>query len=323
MTALLPDERHFRTVAGAIRDGDVVPVLGAGANLCDRKSGDGWTRGKTLPNGSELSLWLASHFGTIVDDPRDLLRVASAVALARGPEVLYRELHAVFARNGANSYEPTTLHDFLARLPKLRQEHGLPARPQLIVSTNYDDLLERAFAREGVPFDLVYYLAQGELGTGKDLGRFVHISDAQRRTVIRAPRSYLDVAPDERTVILKIHGSVRPAAEEDSWVISEEHYIEYLTHTNLSQLFPAGLLPKLLKSNLLFLGYAMNDWNLRVILHRICAARNSNWPAWAIQLHADDLDRELWDEKHVDIHCVPLSDYVIELSSCLQTMIER
>jgi len=314
---VLPDERHFKTVAGAIRDGDVVPVLGAGANLCDRKLGDGWARGKTLPNGSELSLWLASHFGTIVDDPRDLLRVASAVALARGPEVLHRELHAIFAPD----YEPTTLHGFLARLPKLREEHGLPAQPQLIVSTNYDDLLEQAFIREGVPFDLVYYLAQGELGTGKDLGRFVHVS-ARERTVIRAPRSYLDVAPNERTVILKIHGSVRPAAEEDSWVISEDDYVEYLTRTNLSQLFPAGVLPKLLKSNLLFLGYAMNDWNLRVILHRICTARNSNWPAWAIQLHADDLDKELWDEKNVDIYCVPLSDYVTELSACLQTMIE-
>lgn len=324
-----PDAGHFSTVAGAIRDGDVVPVLGAGANLCDRIGPEPWTPGKTLPSGRELSERLAKHFFNtpplkVVQDPGDLLRVASAAALNRGPDALFRELRNVFARDEVqNTYEPTSLHRFLAQLPKLRRDNGLPARPQLIVSTNYDDLLEQAFTLVDEPFDLVYYLAQGEGGGGKDQGRFVHVPPAGQgpRKVVKTPKSYLEVTPDKQTVILKIHGAVRREPEEDSWVISEDHYIDYLTRTNLSQLFPALLLKKLLKGNLLFLGYAMNDWNLRVILHRICAERNNKVPAWAIQLEADTLDRELWEDKQVDIHCMPLSDYVKELSSSLRSMV--
>jgi len=317
-----PDANHFRRVAQAILRGDVVPVLGAGANLCDRGAGEPWQRGRTMPNGRELASLLADEFSTVVDDPTDLLRVSQAAALDCGYEPLFRQLRRVFARAVDNAYEPTTLHRFLAGLPALRARRGLEPSPQLIVTTNYDDLLEQAFEDAGEPFDLLYYLAQGERQAGKrrNQGRFVHLSPDGERRIVRTPKKYVDVSPQARTVIMKIHGAVRVDPDEDSWVITEDHYIDYLTRTNLSELIPVKLLDKLLSSNLLFLGYAMRDWNLRVMLHRIWTQRDSSWESWAVQLEADELDRRLWADKDVNFQAIALKTYVGEIADRLATV---
>jgi hypothetical protein len=317
-----PDTAHYRSVAQAILSGDVVPVLGAGANLCDRDHGESWDPGRTLPNGGELADLLARRFSCEVDEPHNLLRVSQAAALTRGYGPVFRQLRQVFAH--VDTCAPTSLHRFLAGLPALRVRRGLPPCPQLILSTNYDDLLERAFVEAGEPFDLVYYLAQGEgrkpEERRKNQGKFVHVAPDGTRKVVRTPKKYVDVSLAQRTVILKIHGAVREDPNEDSWVITEDHYIDYLTHTNLSELIPVNLLVKLLSSNFLFLGYAMKDWNLRLMLHRIWTQRDDSWESWAVQLVADELDTKLWADKDVNIQCVPLKTYIDELDACLQTV---
>lgn len=318
-----PDASHYRNVAQSILSGDAVPVLGAGANLCDRADDELWEPGRTLPNGSELAALLARQFSCDVDEPRNLLRVSQAAALERGYGPVFRQLRDVFA-GATNAYEPTSLHAFLAGLPALRARRGLPASPQLILTTNYDDLLERAFAAADEPVDVVYYLAQGESsGPGmrrRDQGRFVHVDPDGKRRIIRTPKKYVDVTPETRTVILKIHGAVREDPSEDSWVITEDHYIEYLTRTNLSDLIPVKLLEKLLSSNFLFLGYAMKDWNLRVMLHHIWTQRDNSWESWAVQLDSDELDVKLWADKDINIRCASLRTYLDELQSCLATV---
>ena len=52
-----------------------------------------------------------------------------------------------------------SLHRFLARLPALLRERGAPH--QLIVTTNYDLALERAFEEAGEELDIVAYVATG------------------------------------------------------------------------------------------------------------------------------------------------------------------
>ena len=321
---MTPEPQHFRSVAQAILNGDVVPVLGAGANLCDRKPDEKWQPGRTLPSGVELAGLLADQFSATVDEPYDLLRVSQAAALDRGYGPVFQLLRRVFVPQTRSAYEPTSLHRFLAGLPAVQARRGLSERSQLLVTTNYDDLLERAFAEAGEPFDLVYYLAQGEGGRGqverRHRGRFVHVSPEGVRRVVTNPKKYIDVDVATRSVILKIHGAAREDPREDSWVITEDHYIDYLTRTNLSDLIPVKLLEKLLSSNFLFLGYAMKDWNLRVMLHRIWTQRDSSWESWAVQLKADELDKRLWSDKDVNIQCVALDTYVRELTSFLDTV---
>ena len=118
----------------------------------------------------------------------------------------------------------------------------------------------------------------------------------------------------KRPLILKIHGTVdRDDSEQDSYVITEDHYIEYLTRTDISNLMPSALVAKLKKSHFLFLGYSLRDWNLRAILRRIWDEQKLNCKSWAIQLNPDSLDEEFWTDRDVDIFNIRLEEYITTL----------
>ncbi len=306
------NQAHYDTVAGAVEDGDVVPLLGAGANLCGRVPGSPWRPYETLPSGRDLALHLADRFRCPVDDEEELARVSQYIALLRGPKPLYRELHALFDVD----YPPTAVHDFLAGVPGILRERGLTPRHQLIVTTNYDDALERAFLASGEPFDLVSYVAERRYR-----GKFVHWPHGGEPRVIEVPNEYGDLSLDERTVILKLHGLVDRGNTDSLWesfVITEDHYLDYLTRTVIAEHLPSVLLEKLHNCNLLFLGYSLRDWNLRVILLRIWMERDYEWPAWAVQLKPDPIDEKFWNEHDVDIFDLPLEEYVLTLAERLR-----
>ena len=294
--------RHCRSVISELRAGRVVPFLGAGANLCGRPEELTWRPGQFdwLPSGKELSNYLARMFDYEGRNEDDLLRVSQYVTLTVGAFPLYDELRRLLD----GDYPPTELHRFLAGLPKiLRRQRA--ARPyQLIVTTNYDDVLERAFYAAREPFDLVSYDAKGPYR-----GKFTHRPHGGRPTPILEPNTYHDLNTDKRTVILKIHGAVdRDDQDRDSYVITEDHYIDYLTKTDVGQLIPAELLVKLTRSRFLFLGYSMQDWNLRVILHRIWGQQPLSYKSWAIQKDPNEIERELWHARGVDVLDIPLEE---------------
>lgn len=305
--------RHLRQVAKAILRGNVVPVLGAGANLCDRAPGEPWTPGSNLPSGSELARLLADEFDCEVPDRSDLVRVSQYADVTEGEGPLYAQLREVFVQE----CPIPSLHRFLAGLHGWMVDHGRQPRTQLIVTTNYDDLAERALREAGVEFDLVRYVANG-----RSRGLFIHKPPDGSEEVVAIPNEYDAVDPKQRTVVLKIHGTVdRDDERQDSYVITEDHYIEYLTRTNPSELIPAKLLEKLVHSHFLFLGYGMRDWNLRVILHRIWALRELDWTSWAVQDRVDRLDEKLWRTRQVDLHECRLTDYVAGLTAALDEVI--
>jgi len=313
----MPDalEAHYKMVAKAISDGRVVPFLGAGVNLCDRPRDVTWshTQQEHLPSGSELARYLADEFYYPEEEERhDLVRVSQYIALKTGSGPLYTELHDLFD----GDYPPTSLHRFLARLPGLLRKKGYGPHYQLIVTTNYDDLMERALQDAGEPFDTVSYVADGP-----QRGKFLHRSPDDEVYLIERPNEYRGLAIDQRPVILKIHGAVdRIAAERDSFVITEDHYIDYLTRTDISNLVPVTLVAKLKRSHFLFLGYSLRDWNLRVILHRIWGEQKLSWKSWAIQLRPDPIDEEFWNKRGVDILDVPLNAYVTELTQRVEAL---
>jgi SIR2-like protein len=307
----IPDT-HYQMLANAITAGRVVPFLGAGVNQCGRPTDSAWSLGQYLPNGGELAGYLADCFGYPQTELLDLVRVSQYVAVMTGSGPLYEELHKLFDID----YPPTPLHQFLATLPILLRQKGYPPRDKLIVTTNYDDVLERAFQAADEPFDLVSYIAEGE-----DRGKFIHKSPDGESKLIDKPNEYLGLSLDQRTVILKIHGAVdRLSVERDSYVITEDHYIDYLTHTNLANLVPVTIAAKLRKSHFLFLGYSLRDWNLRVILHRIWGEQKLTYKSWAIQLNPYPLDQEFWRKRDVDILDVRLEDYVAALLENLNAL---
>ena len=306
-----PDQRHISLVADLIREGAVVPFLGAGANLSDRPDGAPWKLGQFLPNGSELAGVLAEHSRYPVEGDADLMRVSQYVDAVLGEGRLYHYLRAVLDAD----YPPNSVHVFLASLPRLLREQGSPQ--PLILTTNYDDLLERALDAQGEQYDLVWYEAK----RGSLRGTFLHRSPGGDAVPIERPNEYADLSPTERTVILKLHGAVnRDDARRDSYVITEDNYIDYLSQGDISSQIPMTVRERLGDSHFLFLGYSMRDWNLRVILNRIWGQQALDLKSWAVQRQpavdaAREIEETLWrDRGDVDLLYVPLREYVARLT---------
>jgi len=308
--------QHYHSVINALKKGRVVPFLGAGVNLCGRPDGTAWKYDNPdyLPSGHEMAKYLAREYKYPSNDKLNLLRVSQYVAIMVGTGPLYEDIHDLFDKD----FPPTPVHRFLVNLPREFREKGYPPRYQLIVTTNYDDVLERAFTAVEEPFDLVSYVAEGN-----NRGKFIHWTPDGETFVIERPNEYRGLSLEKRTVILKIHGAVnRARPENDSYVITEDHYIDYLTRTDISNLIPVTLAAKLRRSHFLFLGYSLSDWNLRVIIHRIWGEQPLTYNSWAIQLNPDKLEQRFWEKRgeSIEIMNVPLEDYISELISRIRAL---
>jgi hypothetical protein len=300
-----PLDEHAHLIGEIIDQGRLIPFLGAGANLCDRPQIENWQPGDYLPSGGELALYLAGNVHYPGADPSDLGRVAQYVDLKKGEGGLFDDLRPLFMRT---TYEPNTLHRFLASLPARQRAAGVA--PALMVTTNYDDVLEQAFEDAGEPVDVVCYFAQ----PGKP-GRFDQVTpDGDRRPIPkRGDDSGLDL--DNRPVILKIHGAVdRHHDHGDSYVITEDHYIDYLAHGGVARLLPACLMARMCNSHFLFLGYRLRDWNLRVVLRYIWSQQARGRKSWAVEREPDPIDQEFWQHHSVDIVPARLEEWVAAMS---------
>jgi hypothetical protein len=319
MTIEPTDDGHYFRVANRLLAGRVVPFLGAGANLCGRPANQRFARGRFLPSGRELAEILASESGYPVSDDGDLLRVAQYVDAVLGERALYEYLRNTFDAD----YPPTQLHCFLADVASGLRAQG---RPPLILTTNYDDALERAFSNRKAPepYEVVWYEAK----RGAACGQFMHRS-RDGVVAIDKPNEYLEPALDEHTVILKLHGAIdRLDPNGDSYVITEDNYIDYLTRTDIAKQIPVTVRDRMEQSHFLFLGYSLRDWNLRVIFNRLWGRRPLDVKSWAIQLqHANrklaEIEQRLWrDRGDVDLLYVPLDVYVERLRAEVAARLE-
>ena len=200
-----------------------------------------------LAGASDLAGHLARSFEVPSDRPLDLARVSQYIATMQGSGPLYDELHARFEA----AVEPGPIHRFLARVPSLLRERGVPH--QLIVTTNYDLGVEQAFEEAGEELDIVGYVA-----AGAHRGRFWHRPPGEPPRSIDVPNQYAtELSLDRRTILLKLHGAVDPLPDREweSFVITEDDYIDYLGHSELTAVVPVALVARLRLSHFLFLGY--------------------------------------------------------------------
>jgi DNA-binding SARP family transcriptional activator len=280
-----PPEDHFEEVSLALFSGRLVIVLGAEV--------------------ADLATRLAQRFD-YADSVSSLPRVAQYVSVMKGSGPLYDELHTLLDADAV----PTPIHRFLASLPPVLRERGVPH--QLLVTTSYDLALETAFLEAGEEFDVVSYLA-----AGPDRGKFCHIGPDGSGRLVDLPNTYAtELSLEERTVILKLHGQVDRSGEREweSFVVTEDDYIDYLARSDVAGAVPVALAAKLRRSHFLFLGYRMSDWNLRVILNRLWSDQPLSYRSWAVQPDAQALEREFWRRRDVDVHELPLDRYVETLA---------
>jgi hypothetical protein len=308
----------YGEIVDLLKKGEVVPFLGAGVNFGSRvpptavwdAKGSGF-----LPSGMELSRFLAdmSNFPAEDEDEiGDLAKVSSYFVETSARRRLRDHLHSIFDRD----FEPTSIHNYLAEMGRIS--------PLLIVTTNYDDLTERAFKRLNLPYDLVVHPTDR-----KDVEASIlwWKHGAEEPEVVPPNQLFIDLK--NTNVIYKMHGTVdRTKAKWDSYVITEDDYIDFLSRMTGQTAVPAQFMRHFRTRHFLFLGYGLRDWNLRVVLKNLRtvlpAADDSAKPpdeeeseeelrSWAIQYRPSDLETELWNARKVKIYDVDINQFVEKL----------
>jgi DNA-binding SARP family transcriptional activator len=285
---------HFDEVLRALLAGRLVPVLGPGA----------WTSG-----GPDLARLLEERF-ELTGDGRGLAYLCQAVAARNGVGPLHDELRAALG----GEREPGSLARWLASLPRLLRQRGLPQ--QAIVTTGVDAGLERAFAEAEEELDVVAYIA-----SGRHRGKFLHLPPGGGPIVVDEPNAYTGLALDRRPALLKIHGHLDPgeSREQESFVVSEDDHIDYLAGAEAAAVLPVQLAARLRRSHLLFLGYQVEDWSLRVFLRRVWSGERLAYRSWAAQPRPDPVARELWRERGAEVYDVSLDVYAESLARMTAT----
>jgi hypothetical protein len=284
-------------------------------NLAGLGQAESFMPGVRLPSGRELARYLAGEFHyPDAGADSELVRIAQWIYTRLGPDDLYECLHEVFD----NDFRPTAVHELLAALPKWVRDNGVVTpeglEQPLIITTNYDDALERAFQARGEEFDLLTYIAKGQL-----VGKFLHTAPGQEQVLVEDANRYQAISLRERPCILKLHGAVRRSgdARDDNYVVTEDDYIECLTRTRIVDFLPPAVVIRM-QRHFLFLGYSMRDWNLRAMLHRIRQDADGGFShSWVVQQGIDDLEVRAWQHRHVEMFDMDLRDFSERLAEAL------
>jgi CBS domain-containing protein len=298
----------FRSpVADALAHGEIVPVLGFGVALADRPDDLLWKPGVAYPpSGSELARHLHARFDLPPEIPLDLRQVAQFVALEIGHGRLYNELRAIY--DVYKDPYPASAHRLFAALPQmLRDVGGNPAL--LIVTTAFDGMLERAFHERNESFDVVRYLAAGE-----HAGRFSWSSPDGSWSVLDDPDGQGYELLASRPVILRLSGGVDVDRGRDSFVITEDDVIDYLTRGSLAARLPSVMLETLGNSHFLFLGLSLRDWTQRALVGSLLGRADLPLKSWAVQWSPDRVDEAFWRRQAVWVVDAPLGEYVAALA---------
>lgn len=237
-----------------IERGKLTPFLGAGISA------------PPLLDGATLAEELASRCNYPFRHNRDLMSIAQFWATtldASAPKGAVEELFRGVA--DPDFGDPRQAHAALASLP-------IP----VYLTTNYDDYMEKALAAARRP-------AQVEV--------------CRWNSALRRRRSVLleGGPPVDRPVVFHLHGHID---DPDSFVLTEDDYLDFMVNTRRYEsdgdpsrnVLPPFVEELVSTTSLLFLGYGLRDWNLRVLLRALVesADRSSKMLSVSVQLEPED-----------------------------------
>jgi hypothetical protein len=156
----------------------------------------------------------------------------------------------------------------------------------LIVTTNYDNLIEQQLEAAQVPFCVVNVRFdcnvvvsfsdknQEFLGIDGDQYRKLTEKYSPSGSVV-ADKFWPEKKSHSIAMVYKIHGSLRiPKRDVDNVVIADSDYVKFIQRNGSSNLLiPAYVKTRFSKSRLIFLGYSFSDWNVRTLYEQVLEHR--------------------------------------------------
>lgn len=299
----------YALISHMLRKGEVIPFLGGGINFGMRPPDYHWndkTSSTFPPSSAELSRYLArmsSFPATDESDLNDLAKVAEYFVEVAGRRRLREHLHEILDHD----FEPCHIHHYLASLPT----------PMLIVTTVFDDMLERAFRKAGHPYDLVVFPTDRSDLQGALLWWRHQSSEPE---IVTATKLMIDLK--QTTVIFKIFGSIdRAHSKLDSFVITEQDHLDFYTRMVVRTALPTIFMESFSTRSFLFLGYGLRDWPQRMLPKYLKSVRRiidekeaeDDLPSWAIQYKPSVLDREMWRLHDTNLYDSDLNEFAMNL----------
>jgi hypothetical protein len=218
----------------------------------------------TLPLGAAVSKLWARKYGYPFDDDRNLARVAqyvSSVAVGAGAKLLISTSIKKIANDRLT--DVSSPHRVLASL-----------RLPLYITTNYDSFMSQALSVE--------------LGSKPDAVKVAlcnwHLARKKRIKADLQPTS-------EAPVVFHLHGHF---SDPNSIVITEDDYLEFMSLiVARKNLIPTAVEEAFGNSAFLFIGYALEDINFKVIFQKLAQYFPANsYTHAAVQLNPRRKERE-------------------------------
>lgn len=282
------------------------------------------------PSALELAEALAAKAEyTCAEWPLPLLSVSSYHEFVLQRTGLWSALHDIFS----SKCNPTPTDELIARTARWYLGHAEASADYLVITTNYDRLIELAFNSAGVPYCVLTVDKNDryvDAAFSPNMQRWQKLTDDDYREFVRQcqeqkfPSAYM--LPTKRrpiAIVFKIHGCLFPLREgRDSVVLSDEDYIEYLNRLSDN----AGMLPAIVKTTMqsrtprdskgfLFAGYSFSDWNVRSIYRAVLEgrARGQSTVDYAVLLKVSPYESAFFRESTIHLLETDLSAFVEKL----------
>ena len=275
------EEQDLKLICNAIETGKCLAFLGAGACTAFPKNAREEESG--LPTGGQLAQWLAEKCQYTNGTTYDLDKVAEYfIYLHSGDrepleKALQEKLNIVC--------RPRPIHTVLAQLPQIK----------IVITSNYDTLLEHELARYGRSLTKNVYNLNNPRA-----GHFPIIIDFSEKDII----------------LHKMHGSID---EPNSMVVTQSDYIRYLANLHdldrgMPEYFRKVMIPQ---RTLLFLGYSLEDWNFRVIWEGVLANYQLYGVpkiSYAVVKQPADFQKMFWFTRKVKVLDGDLTAFAVRLA---------
>jgi len=273
-TKQLPTTIDWAPILFHLKKQHLIPFLGAGASL-------GFNGDQGLPTGGQLAEKLATECAYPGRDKADLMRVTQYYALKFGEMPLRDSIQQKLC---LPNVKPGKMHQIMASWPI-----------KAVLTTNYDNLMERAFIKHDKDPVKIIYDRRGD-------------------------QEQIKTEPTQNSpLVYKLHGSLD---DIDSMVITEDNYIDFLISLIQGNPKVPDLISTMFRTcSILFIGYGLKDWNIRVLLRYF---RTTDIRSFAIQCDPEaDLDKIAdrewensvlyWEHKKISVFNCDALKFVTEL----------
>ena len=205
----------------------------------------------------------------------------------------------VFLENGASQTQAAQLHDLIVKMKT----------PSLVISTTYDMYLESLLEQAGKPYLIVSHILRSE-DRDPD-GRIVAIRSGSKPDIRVCYTDELVIDDEPGIIIYKILGSpflndlpLLEAEGMDTVIMTETDHLDFLMRLeNERTKIPNAFSVFMKRKFLMFLGYNLDIWHYRLVLHvfQKCFQRRGHKKPISIQQSTSNYEEIWWKRLDPDV----------------------